>query len=326
MPFGPVSLEFGMLRLFLLNSFSALALLLALPCVNRAQDRDAGGNLGAKNQTSDDEMRKSWQAWNAPFRPFRIIGNVYYVGVTGVSSFLVTTPDGHILIDTGFEMTVPRIKESVSKLSFRIEDIKILLSSHAHLDHVGGHAVMRELTGAKIMMSEADAALLASGGTTDYTPYATNVMAYAPATADRLLHDGDKVSLGGTTLTCHLTPGHTKGCTTWTMDVTEQGKVYHVLFFGSTTVLDGVSLVNNAKYATIAQDYLKTYQKLKSLPCDVFLAPHAGFFGLADKAAKLEQGETPNPFIDPSAFLNFISRAESDFREKLQREQKQLGG
>jgi len=131
---------------------------------------------------------------------------VYYVGVAGVSSFLITTPVGHILIDTGFESTVPRIKESVTKLGFRLEDIKILLSSHAHLDHVGGHALMKRLTGAKIMMSEADAALLASGGTTDFTSYSTNMVAYAPARADRLLHDGDKVSLGGTTLTCQLTP------------------------------------------------------------------------------------------------------------------------
>jgi metallo-beta-lactamase class B len=283
-------------------------------------------NTRAKSAPSDEEIRKSWEAWNAPFKPFRIIGNVYYVGVSGVSSFLITTPDGHILIDTGFEMTVPRIKESVTKLGFRMEDIKILLNSHAHLDHVGGHALMKKLTGAKIMMSEADAALLASGGTTDFTPYSTNMVAYTPAIADRLLRDGDKVTLGGAALTCHLTPGHTKGCTTWTMDVTEDSKFYHVLFFGSTSVLDGVSLVNNPKYPRISEDYLSTYQKLKSLPCDVFLAPHAGFFGLAEKAAKIEHGEKPNPFIDPSAFRNFIGRAESDFRERLQREQKQLGG
>ncbi len=274
----------------------------------------------------DDAIRKSWEGWNAPFKPFRIIGNVYYVGVTGVSSFLITTPDGHILIDTGFEMTVPRIKESVTKLGFRIEDIKLLLSSHAHLDHVGGHALMKKLTGARILMSEADAALLASGGTTDFTPYSTNMIAYAPATADRLLHDGDKVSLGGATLRCHLTPGHTKGCTTWTMDVSENNKIYHVVFFCSTTVLDGVSLTHNKKYPNIAEDYFRTYQKLKDLPCDVFLAPHAGFFGLADKAARLEKGEKPNPFIDSSAYRHFIDGAEKDFRERLQRDQKQLGG
>jgi metallo-beta-lactamase class B len=291
-----------------------------------AQERDATEKAPAKSSPSDDAIRKSWEAWNAPFKPFQIIGNIHYVGVAGVSSFLITTPEGHILIDTGFELTVPRIKESVTKLGFRLEDVKIILSSHAHLDHVGGHALMKKLTGAKIMMSEADAALLANGGTTDFTPYSTNMVSYAPARADRLLRDGDKVSLGATTLTCHLTPGHTKGCTTWTMDVTEKDKVYHVLFFGSTTVLDGVALVNNPKYPNIAEDYLSTYQKLKALPCDVFLAPHAGFFGLKEKAERLERGEQPNPFVDSSAYHNFITDAEKDFREKLQREQKQLGG
>jgi metallo-beta-lactamase class B len=315
-----------MFRRSLLNATALAAVVLAFLSLSPAQDRATAPNVPANAQPSDDEMRNSWEAWNAPFNPLRIIGNVYYVGVTGVSSFLITTPDGHFLVDTGFEKTVPRIKESLTKLGFRLEDIKIVLSSHAHLDHVGGHALMKKLTGAKIMMSEADAALLASGGTTDFTPYATNVIAYAPATVDRLLHDGDTVSLGGTTLTCHLTPGHTKGCTTWTMDVTQENKVYHVLFFGSTTVLDGVSLVNNAKYPNIVEDYLSTYQKLKNLPCDVFLAPHAGFFGLANKAARLEKGEKPNPFIDPSAYRNFIGHAESDFRERLQREQKQPGG
>jgi metallo-beta-lactamase class B len=291
-----------------------------------AQNRNADEKTHAKLPAADDAIRKSWEAWNEPFKPFRIIGNVHYVGVTGISSFLITTPDGHILIDTGFESTVPRIEQSVTRLGFRIEDTKILLSSHAHLDHVGGHALMKKLTGAKIMMSQADAALLASGGTTDFTPYSTNMVAYPPATADRLLQDGDKVSLGGTTLVCHLTPGHTKGCTTWTMDVKEEGKIYHVLFFGSTTVLDAVSLMNNTKYPNIVDDYVGTYQKLKTLPCDVFLAPHASFFGLAEKAENLERGGNPNPFVAPAAYRTFISRAESEFRERLQREQKQLGG
>lgn len=204
---------------------------------------------------SDEAIRQSWNEWNAPFEPIRMIGNIYYVGAAGISSFLITTPEGHILIDTGFEMTVPRITNSMAKLGFRVHDIRFLLSSHAHLDHVGGHALMKSLTGAKICISEADGALLASGGTTDFTPYSTSMTAYPPATADRLLRDGDTVKLGRVTLTCHLTPGHTKGCTTWTMDVDEGGKTYHMLFFGSTTVLEGVHLLNNPKYPRVAADY-----------------------------------------------------------------------
>src|SRR5215831_3728849 len=210
---------------------------------------------------SDEAIRQSWIAWNAPFKPFRIIGNIYYVGTAGISSFLITTPQGHILMDTGFEMTVPRITNNLAVLGFRLQDIKILLSSHAHLDHTGGHAMMKSLTGARICISEADGALLASGGTTDFTPYSTNMVAYPAVAADRLLRDGETVSLGGVTLVCHLTPGHTKGCTTWTMDVQEEGRTYQVLFFGSTTVLDGVRLVNNPKYPGIAENYAATFKK-----------------------------------------------------------------
>jgi metallo-beta-lactamase class B len=272
---------------------------------------------------SDEAIRQSWNAWNAPFKPFRIIGNIYYVGASGISSFLITTPQGHILIDTGFEMTVPRITNSVAQLGFQLPDIKFLLSSHAHLDHIGGHALMKALTGAKICISQADGALLASGGTTDFTPYSTNMIAYPPVVADRLLRDGDTVKLGGVTLLCHLTPGHTKGCTTWTMDVAESGQTHHVLFFGSTTVLDGVRLMNNPKYPGIAEDYAASFKKLKALPCDIFLAPHTGFFNLADKSQRLAQGEKPNPFIDPAGYRNFIDESERAFKRRLAQEQRQ---
>jgi metallo-beta-lactamase class B len=277
----------------------------------------SAASTNAASSAENAMIRKTWEAWNAPFKPFRIIGNVYYVGAVGVSSFLITTTNGYILLDTGFETTVPRIRDSVGALGFRIEDIKIILSSHAHLDHVGGHALMKEMTGAKIMMSEADAALLASGGTNDFTPYSSEMMGYRVATADRILVEGAKVELGGTTMICHLTPGHTKGCTTWTMDVKEDGHTYHVLFFGSTSVLEGVPLVNNPRYPNIAEDLKTTYRKLKALPCDVFLAPHAGFFGLAEKYERLEKGEKPNPFVDSTAFQKFIEKAERDFLEKL---------
>jgi metallo-beta-lactamase class B len=280
---------------------------------------DAAGDA-AKNQAENEAMRKEWESWNAPFKPFRIIGNIYYVGPSGISSFLLTTPEGHILLDTGFEMTVPRIRDSIKQLGFRLEDIKIILNSHAHLDHAGGHALMKRLTGAQIVMSEADAAMLAAGGTNDFTHYSREMISYPPAKADRLLHDGDLVSLGGTTLTSHLTPGHTKGCTTWTMDVTDGGKVYHVVFFGSTSILPGVSLTHNAQYPGIVDDFTATYRKLKALPCDVFLAPHASFFGLQEKASRLGRGE--NPFIDPAGFRRFLEAAETKFRQQLEQETK----
>jgi metallo-beta-lactamase class B len=272
-----------------------------------AQSNSLPVRTQASNSEENAAIRNEWKLWNAPFKPFRVIGNIYYVGPAGISSFLITTPEGNILLDTGFEMTVSRIRDSLTKLGFRLEDIKIILNSHAHLDHAGGHALMKELTGAEIMMSEADAALLASGGTNDFTPYSNEMKSYRPAQADRLLRDGDQVKLGRVTLTCHLTPGHTKGCTTWTMDLSEDSRVLHVLFFGSTSILPGVRLVNNPQYPGIVEDYAGTYRKLKALPCDVFLAPHAGFFSLSEKAGRLERGEKPNPFIDPQGYRDTIS-------------------
>jgi len=281
-------------------------------------------SLAEENAAKNAAIKKEWESWNAPFKPFRLVGNIHYVGASGISSFLITTPEGHILMDTGFETTVPRIRESVTKLGFRFADIKIILNSHAHTDHAGGHALMQELTGARILMSEADAALLASGGTNDFTPYSKEMMGYRPAKADRILRDGDKVTLGGVTLTCHLTPGHTKGCTTWTMDVPEDGKVQHVLFFGSTSILSGVPLVNNPQYPGIAEDLAASYRKLKASPCDIFLAPHSVFFNLPEKAARLERGAKPNPFIDAMAFKTFIEQAERKFLIQLDSERKSV--
>lgn len=296
-------------------------LILLLACL-AAQTALAEPSLAEKNAAENAAIKKESEPWNAPFPPFRLIGNIHYVGASGISSFLITTPEGHILLDTGFETTVPRIRESVAKLGFKLSDIKIILNSHAHTDHAGGHALMQELTGARILMSDADAALLASGGTNDFTPYSREMMGYRPAKADRILRDGDKVTLGGTTLTCHLTPGHTKGCTTWTMDVTEDGKTQHVVFYGSTSILSGVPLVNNTQYPGIADDLAASFKKLKSLPCDVFLAPHNGFFDLPEKAERLARGEKPNPFIDAAKFKIFIEGAEGKFLTQLDAERK----
>jgi metallo-beta-lactamase class B len=259
-------------------------------------------------------LNKVFQSWNQPFKPLRIVGNVHYVGASGVSSYLITSPEGHVLIDTGFEQTVPIIRENVKTLGFRMEDIKFILASHAHVDHTGGHALAKELTGARIVMSEADAALLASGGKDDFMD---EVMAYRQAKADRIVRDGEQIKLGNIVLIAHLTPGHTKGCTTWTMVAEEEGQRHNVVFFGSTSVL--AKLVNNAKYPEIARDYAATFRKLKALPCDVFLAPHASFFGLEEKAREVGAGK--NPFVDAKAFQRYIGTAEQNFLKQLEKEQ-----
>jgi metallo-beta-lactamase class B len=261
-------------------------------------------------------LSKMFQSWNQPFKPLRIIGNVHYVGASGVSSYLITSPEGHVLIDTGFEQTVPIISENVKTLGFRMEEIKFILASHAHVVHTGGHARTKELTGAQIVMSEADAALLASGGKNDFLDEA---MPYRPVRADQIVREGERIKLGNIILTAHLTPGHTKGCTTWTMVAEDGGQRRNVVFFGSTSVL--AKLVNNSKYPEIARDYAATFRKLKALPCDVFLAPHASFFGLEEKAREIGAGK--NPFVDANAFQQYVATAEQNFLRQLQKEQGQ---
>jgi len=238
-----------------------------------------------------------------------------------VSSWLITTPEGHILIDSTFEETVPQICRNIEQLGFRVGDIKWLLSSHAHVDHTGGHALMKQRSGARIVASAADAQVLASGGADDFSPFPKELLAYTPVTADRIVQDGDEVSLGGVTLTAHLTPGHTKGATTWTMQVQYGVQTYNVVFFSSVSIVAPTRLLNNPDYPSIAADYAATFQKLKALPCDIYLAPHGDQFGLAEKLQRLEQGASPNPFIDPDGWKKLIANTEDIYLKQLAAEQ-----
>lgn len=260
------------------------------------------------------------RSWNQPVEPYRIIGNVYYVGASDIASFLITTPQGHIILDAGFEETVPIIRDNVKKLGFKIEDVKTLIIGHAHFDHVGGLADLKALTGAKLAVSEADAALLASGGKQDFLFGSRETFHFKPVQADRLLKDGDTVTLGGTTLTAHLTPGHTKGNTTWTMKVKEGNETYAVVVLGSPTINPGTVLKGMPTYPNVGEDYAKTFRILKSLPCDVFLGTHASFFDGLGKAEKLRNGAKENPFIDPQGCRAFIDRREKMYREQLDKE------
>ena len=259
---------------------------------------------------SDEASR----AMNAPVKPYRVIGNIYYVGASDVSSFLITTPNGHILLDSGFIETVPQIKQNLAQLGFRLEDIKILLNSHAHYDHAGGFAELKRLTGAQLMTSEGDIPLLAAGGKGD--PNFGDRFSFEPVKPDRVLRDGDKVELGGVTMVARMTPGHTKGCTSWTMKIKDGEKNYDVVFVGSTSA-PGYKLVNNPGYPGIVGDYGKTFRLLKSLPCDVFLAAHGQFYNMLEKAKQLEQGQTPNPFIDPAGYKQYLEQSEKSFRQLL---------
>ena len=258
--------------------------------------------------------------WTNPFPPYRIIGNIYYVGSQGLASYLITTPQGNILINSNLEKSVPMIRESIEKLGFRFSDTKILLISHAHWDHCAGSAAIKELTGAKYMVMDADVPAIEDGGKLNFgrdTKFSdSGTSQYQPAKVDRVLHDGDQVKLADTVLTAHLTPGHTKGTTTWTMKVADGGKTYNVVIVGSPNVNPGYKLVNNALYPQIASDYERMFRVLKSLPCDVFLGAHGNYYGMEAKYARMKAGE-PNPFIDPEGYKNYVAEREQTFRAEL---------
>ena len=270
--------------------------------------------------TLQGQYTKATPEWNKPVKPFRIIGNIYYVGASEVSSFLITTPNGHILLDSGFAETVPLIADGIKQLGFKIEDVKVLINSHAHYDHAAGLAQLKRLTGAQLMLSEPDAATVANGGKGDFQWGDT--LTYEPVRADRLLKDKDQVDLGGVTMVARITPGHTRGCTTWLMKVIEDAKTYDVVFIGSTTA-PGYTLVNNPKYPNIVSDYECTFRLLRSLHCDVFLGPHGSFFHLKEKAERLVRGEKPNPFIEGKSYQEFLDRTEKDFLDLLSKQKTQ---
>jgi len=248
---------------------------------------------------------------NKPFPPHKVIGNVYFVGTADLGSYLITTSDGHILVNTYYETTVPQIRTAVGELGFKFTDIKIILGSHAHGDHIEGDAMVKELTGARVMAMEQDVPALKR-----ITPGGK------PHPIDHVLHDGDEVKLGGSTLAAHLTPGHTKGCTTWSMKATEAGKTYDVVIVCSVGWNPGYILVNNKDYPQISDDYVRSFAILRKLPCDIFLAAHGGFYDLAGKYAKLGQGG-PNPFLDHAGYLAYIDQKEKSFYAELARQKTQ---
>jgi metallo-beta-lactamase class B len=262
--------------------------------------------------------------WTEPFPAFRIAGNLYYVGSRGLATYLIATPAGHILINSDLEANVPMIRASVQKLGFKFSDIKVLLISHAHWDHDAGSAMIKQLTGAKYMVMDADVPVVESGGKDDFEYGGTPTSLYSATKVDRVLHDGDEVKLGDAVLVAHLTPGHTKGCTTWTMKAKEGGKEYNVVIVGSPNVNPGYKLVDNAKYPQIASDYERMFRVLESLPADIFLGAHGAYFGMEAKYARLKDG-APSPFIDPEGYKTFVADKEQEFRTELakQRQQKQ---
>jgi metallo-beta-lactamase class B len=259
------------------------------------------------------------QNGNEPVQPFRIADNLYYVGSSDLGVYLITTPAGHILIDGGYESTVPLIEASILKAGFKVQDVKILLNTQAHGDHAGGLAALKKRTGARLMVSAADAEVIERGGTRDFS--LGDSLPFPAVTVDRRLKDGDTVTLGGATLTARLTPGHTMGCTTWTFDTTDRGRALHVVDLGGLSILDKTRVSGMPAYPGITKDYERTFATLKALPVDIFIGAHASYYGGMEKAAKAKADPAgANPFIDPDGFRKWVDAAERKFRDQLARE------
>lgn len=252
-----------------------------------------GGPLLAQHAPANAE-------WNRPVKPFRVTGNLYYVGVADVSSYLFTTPQGHILLDGAFQESVPLIEANIRALGFRVEDIRILLNSHAHYDHAAGLAGLKARSKARLFAHPADAAALRSGGKGD--PHYGDRLLFPPVEVDGMLHDGQTIALGGLTLTAHFTPGHTRGCTTWTTTIGTSRVV-----IPCSVSAPEYQLVNNAKYPEIASDYRRTFARLRALPCDIFLGLHSWDFGRRADAGRVD-------------YLRYLDRGEAAFNEQLKKQ------
>jgi metallo-beta-lactamase class B len=257
--------------------------------------------------------------WTARIKPFQVMGNIYYVGTQDLSSFLITGPDGDVIIDTGVEENAGTVIDNIRSLGFSVKDVRIILTTQAHYDHVGAHAKLKQESGARVLVAAGDAPVVQGGGEGDYL-FGPEYH-YPPTKVDGIVKDGDVVRLGPIALTAHLTPGHTKGTTTWTLPVKDSaGRDHQAVFLGSTTVNPGTKLVMNDKYPTIEADYRHAFEVEKSLNCDVFLAAHASVFNAPSKAAAAAAGKGDAAFVDPQGCRAAIERSEKAFLSELEKQ------
>jgi len=267
-------------------------------------------------------------SWTTPIAPFQIADNLYYIGSQDLASYLVVTPKGNILMNANLVTSPPQIKANVEKLGFHWKDIKILLNSQAHDDHMGGAAQIIRETNAKNMVMDGDVSVIESGAKTDFLVPSPNVPGYPAVHVDRVLHDGDKVSLGGVTLIAHKTAGHTRGCTTWTMQAhlpgESAGTTRNIVIVGGTGFWSEYHFIATPSHAVsypgIAQDFEHTFAELRRLPCDVFLGAHGGYFDMLEKLKHYPK-EGSRVFVDPDGYKQFVIKSQGKFEKELIRQQ-----
>jgi metallo-beta-lactamase class B len=264
-------------------------------------------------QTVKDLLAAIKVKWNTPTEPFKMIDNVYYVGTDGLASYLITSPQGHILVDTVMPESTSLITANIEKLGFKVTDIKYLLNTHAHIDHTGGFAEIKQASGAQMVGGEADKPLLEGG----YYPGAQDdeALKFPPVKVDRTVREGDKVTVGDVTLTARETPGHSPGCTSWEFSVKDGDATRSALIFCSGTVALN-RLVGNPTYSGIVTDYKKTFARARDMKVDVLLAPHPEMYKMAEKRARLAEGG-PNPFVNPGEFNAYAATLEKAFEDAL---------
>ncbi len=253
-----------------------------------------------------------------PVEPFRVVGNIYFVGTTNIGIYLIATPEGHILVDSGVNEMSSTIRDSVEKLGFRMSDIKIMLSSHAHFDHVQAHAVLQRMTGAQVMALEADADALETGR--DLSPLGFE--GWEPVQVDRRLQDGESINLGGTSMTPTLVPGHTPGCTTWSTDTEDSGETMNVVIFGCNGPNDGVQIVNNPRFPTLPEDSLFGFDNLAKLNPDIYLTghPEAPFEGIMEQ---LRVQVRPHPLLQQQPWHELVAERRASIEARIAAERAQ---
>jgi len=259
-------------------------------------------------------------SWNNYEAPFRLAGPIHFVGTTHLAAFLIHTPQGHILVDGGMPSTAPVIEKSMKELGFKPEDIRILLTTQAHFDHVGTHAHFKKLSGAMVQAMEGDAQLLRDGGTSDYLFRGDRNFHFPPVAVDRVLKDGDVVSLGGVRLVARKTAGHTPGSASYEMEINEGGRIYKVVFAASMTVNPGTRLVKDPSYPGILEDYRKSFAILASLKPDIWVSGHSEFFELQAKRKKLTKENPAAAFVDPAGYQQMVSSRKKQFEDLVAKE------
>jgi len=261
---------------------------------------------------------KTKEEWSRPYEPFRIAGNLYYVGTYDLGCYLITTTKGNILINTGLAASVPQIKHNVEKLGFKFNDIKILLITHAHYDHVGGLAEIKKMTKAKLLVNENDAPVLADGGMSDYA-LGIYGRSFAPVKADRLLHDHDTINLGNVHLVMLHHPGHTKGSCSYLFDVRDEKRTYRVLIANMPSIIIDKKFSEETAYTNIANDYAYTLSHMKKLSFDIWVASHASQFNLHNKH---HPGDAYNPdaFMDRKGYDEELNDLQKQYDQKMEEE------